>query len=88
MKGVVNQHHPQVIPKTEVGEMLQWVHIAISNTKRQLLDIYHHVKPEYLQSYLNEFCYKFNKRYFEEALFGRLIIASENYKNQFRHNYG
>jgi hypothetical protein len=39
--------------------------------------------PEYLQSYLNEFCYKFNRHYFEEALFDRLIIASVNYKNQF-----
>jgi hypothetical protein len=44
--------------------------------------------PEYLQRYLNEFCYKFNRHYFGEALFDRLIIASVNYKNQFRHNYG
>ena len=88
LKGVVNQHYPQVISKTEVGEMLPWVHIAISNAKRQLLDIYHHVKPSYLQNYLNEFCYKFNRRYFGEALFDRLIIASVNCKNQFRCNYG
>jgi hypothetical protein len=49
-----------------------------------LLDIYHDIKPEYLQNYLNEFCYKFNRRYFGENLFDRLMIASVTYKNQFR----
>jgi hypothetical protein len=88
LQSVVDQHHPRVIPKTEVGTVLPWVHIAISNAKQQLLNIYHHVKSKYLQSYLNEFCYKFNRRYFDEKLFDRLIIASVNYKNKFRYNYG
>ncbi|NLO70329.1 MAG: IS1595 family transposase, partial [Porphyromonadaceae bacterium] len=34
-------------------------------------------------SYLNEFCYKFNRRYFGESLFDRLMIASVTYKNSF-----
>ncbi|MDR2065468.1 MAG: IS1595 family transposase, partial [Prevotellaceae bacterium] len=37
---------------------------------------------------LNKFCYKFNRRYFGEQLFDRLMVASVNYKNQFRCNYG
>ena len=86
-KDIVKEHRPQIIPKTEIGKVLPWVHIAISNAKRMLLDIYHDIKPEYLQSYLNEFCYKFNRRYFGEALFDRLMIASVTYKNQFRCNY-
>jgi transposase-like protein len=88
LKDIVKEHRPQVIPKTEVGKVLPWVHIAISNAKRQLLDIYHQVNPEYLQNYLNEFCYKFNRRYFGENLFDRLMVASVSYKNQFRHNGG
>ena len=84
LKDIVKEHHPQVIPKTEIGKILPWVHIAISNAKRMLLDIYHDIKPEYLQNYLNEFCYKFNRRYFGENLFDRLMIASVSYKNQFR----
>ena len=63
-KTQVKEHHPQVIPPKEVGKLLPWVHIAISNAKRMFLDIFHDIKPEYLQSYLNEFCYKFNRRYF------------------------
>ncbi|MDC8028349.1 IS1595 family transposase, partial [Elizabethkingia anophelis] len=58
---VVKEHRPKVIPKKEIGKMLPWVHIAISNAKRMLLDVFHDIKPEYLQSYLNEYCYKFNR---------------------------
>jgi hypothetical protein len=56
LKDIADEHRPQVIPKKETGKMLPWVHIAIGNAKRMLLDIFHDIKPEYLQSYLNEFC--------------------------------
>ena len=54
---------------------LKWVHIAISNAKRTLLGIYHKIKGKYLQNYLDEFCYKLNRRYFGEHLFDRLIVS-------------
>lgn len=57
---------------------LKWVHIAISNAKRTLLGIYHKIKGEYLQNYLDEFCYKLNRRYFGENLFDRLVVANIN----------
>lgn len=85
LKDVVDEHKAKVIPKEKIGELLPWVHIAISNAKRMLLDIYHDIKPEFLQNYLNEFCYKFNRRYFGEALFDRLLVASVTYKNDFRY---
>jgi len=83
---LVKEHRPKVIPKKEVAKMLPWVHITISNAKRMLLDIFHDIKPEYLQNYLNEFCYKFNRRYFGEQRFDRLMVAAVTYKNQFRYN--
>ena len=54
---------------------LQWVHIAIANAKRWLLGIHHMIKGKYLQNYLNEFCYKLNRRYFGNRLFNRTSIA-------------
>ncbi|MEI6434381.1 MAG: IS1595 family transposase [Bacteroidota bacterium] len=83
LKDVVKEHKPVVIPKDKVSEMLPWVHLAISNAKRLLLDIHYDVKPEYLQGYLNEFFYKYNRRYFGEKLFDRLLIACVSYKNEF-----
>lgn len=85
LKDKVANHTPRVIPKELIGEKLPWVHVTISNAKRVLLNTYHDIKPEYLQSYLNEFCYKFNRRYYGEALFERLLITSATYRNQFRY---
>jgi transposase-like protein len=76
------QHRPKIIPKEQINEMLPWVHLAISNAKRLLLDIHHDIKPQYLQSYLNEFCYKFNRRYFGDKLFDRLLIACVSHNNK------
>lgn len=55
---------------------LKWVHIAIANAKRTLLRVYHKINGENLQLYLDEFCYKLNRRYFGKNLFDRLIVAS------------
>lgn len=60
--------------------------IVISNAKRLLLDVYHDITPGYLQNYLNEYCYKFNRRYFGDGLFDRLMVAALAYKNNFRYN--
>ena len=87
-KDIVKEHRPEVIPKKETGKMLPWVHMAISNAKCMMLDIFHDIEPEYLQNYLNEFCYKFNRRYFGENLFDRLMTASVSCKNQFRTKNG
>lgn len=54
---------------------LKWVHVTISNAKRNLLGVYHMIASDYLQNYLNEFCYRLNRRYFGERLFNRMIIA-------------
>lgn len=57
-------------------ETLRWVHITISNAKRNLLGNYHKIKGKYLQLYLDEFVYKLNRRYFGDRLFERLVIAN------------
>jgi len=57
-------------------ETLKWVHIAISNAKRNFVGTYHKIKKKYLQLYLNEFVYKLNRRYFGERIFDRLVVAS------------
>ena len=76
----VEVHVTEKSTKETTTKTLPWVHIAISNAKRTLLGIYHKVKGKYLQLYLDEFCYKLNRRYFGERLFDRLAIAmTDNY---------
>jgi len=76
IKEVVNKHIGQVVPPHEASKVLPWVHTMISNTKRNLLGIHHNIKDIYLQNYLDEFCYKTNRRYFGDNLFDRLMVAS------------
>jgi hypothetical protein len=72
----VEIHITEKSNKETTVETLKWVHIAISNAKRNFLGNFHKIKGKYLQLYLNEFVYKLNRRYFEEKLFDRLVIAS------------
>lgn len=71
----VETHYEEKSTVETTRTTLQWVHIAISNLKRWLLGIHHKIKGKYLQAYLDEFCYKLNRRYFNERLFDRLILA-------------
>lgn len=84
-KDIFTKHCSQVIAPKDIGRVLPWVHIAIANAKTLMADIYHGVKPEFLQEYLNEFCYKFNRRYFGEALFDRLVMTATSYRTDFEH---
>ena len=86
LKTVVSEHHPvKVADKKQVGKIFPWVPIAIANVKRWILNNSHDIKEEFLQFYLNEFCFKFNRRYFGENLFDRLLISAISYKNEFRY---
>ena len=72
----VELHITEKSDKKTTEETLKWVHITISNAKRNLLGNYPKIKGKYLQLYLDEFCYKLNRRYFGEKLFDRLVIAN------------
>ena len=67
------QHEPRVTPSNKVDEWLPWVHIAIGNLKAFLLGTFHGVTSKYLQEYLNEFCYRYNRRFVEKQIPNRLL---------------
>ena len=66
---------PSTTPPDKSGEWLPWVHVAIGNLKAFLLGTYHGVSSKHLQEYLNEFCYRFNRRAWEPELPLRLLNA-------------
>ena len=53
---------------------LHWLHTAISNFKAFLLGTYHG-RCVHLQSYMDVFCFRFNRRYTADQLFFRLTRA-------------
>jgi transposase-like protein len=78
LKEVITNHYVVVEPdKQKSAKIFPWVNRTISNAKKVLLGIHHNcVNQQYVQNYLDEFCYKFNRRYFGEKLSDRLMIAA------------
>lgn len=54
---------------------MRWVHILISNVKAFLLGTYHGLGKKLLQSYFDEFSFRFNRRFWPDQLFPRLVCA-------------
>lgn len=71
----VDTHMSEKSTKETTATTLKWIHIAVSNSKRNLLGVYHKIKGKYLQLYLDEFCYKLNRRYFGNRIPDRLVLA-------------
>jgi hypothetical protein len=56
-------------------EHLKWINIITSNLKRYLLSTHHGVFPKYRKVFLAEFAYRFNRRYWPNQAFDRLLYA-------------
>jgi len=71
------QHERIIINKNKKQglETFKWIHTIISNAKAFIAGTFHGLGYRHLQSYLNEFCYRFNRRFWEPELFNRLLKA-------------
>jgi len=49
------------------------IHIAFSNLKTWLLGTHHGVSHHYLQAYLNEFVFRFNRRFYPMTAFNSAL---------------
>lgn len=76
--GYLHEPHVQAAPQA-AAELLPWAHIVISNFKRWQLDVFHGVSAAHLQSYLDEFCYRLNRREARLDLFRRILNRSVLY---------
>jgi len=58
------------------SDWLRWLHTIIGNAKAFVLGTFHGLDKKYLQLYLDEFCYRFNRRFMRHHIFDRLVVAS------------
>ena len=54
-------------------ESLPLIHLVFSNLKSWLLGVHHGVSPQHLQAYLNEFTFRFNRRFYPFNAFRSLL---------------
>lgn len=59
----------------KIDDWLPWVHRFISNAKSWIVGTHHGVRAKYLELYLAEYTYRFNRRHDPDSLFHRAISA-------------
>lgn len=73
----------KVFNPKEDSEHLKWLHTIVSNAKAFVVGTFHGLDEKHLQRYLDEFCYRFNRRFFVSELFNRIVnccITSQRIK--------
>jgi transposase-like protein len=74
------QHERIIISRSgmKAHDLLKWVHIIAGNAKAWINGTFHGIDRKHLQSYLDEFCYRLNRRFHENELLDRVITACAN----------
>ena len=69
-------HYPKKLETAkDISTHLPWVHTLVGNVKNAIRATFHGVSAKHLQRYLDEYSYRFNRRFNEPQLFDRLLYA-------------
>lgn len=68
-------HSSKAYYKENPETFLKMLHNIIGNAKAYIQGTYHGLGSTYLQSYFDEFCFRFNRRFYPNEIFDRLLNA-------------
>lgn len=68
-------HESKAYYKEDKEDFLKMLHNIIGNVKAYIQGTYHGLGSKYLQSYFDEFCFRFNRRFNPNEIFDRLLNA-------------
>lgn len=99
LEEVVGEHEAHLETETDahdvVTKILPWVHIVTGEYRSGIEAIHKDIDERFLQLYLNEYCWKFNRRFFRDSkenkydLFERLIRIAAQYASNIKwRNHG
>ncbi len=74
--GFRHQRHIQGSDPARAAEILPWSHTIFSNLKAWLLGTFRGVTKKHMSLYLDEFIYRFNRRWREGELFGFVLARA------------
>jgi transposase-like protein len=67
------RHDPRIVGKMAAHVVLPWIHRAFSLMKRWSLGTYHGLRRKHVDTYLNEFVFRYNRRFHRHVSFETLL---------------
>jgi hypothetical protein len=84
-------HEPAVMEADPalLDSHLPMIHLVFSNLKTWILGTHHGVSPQHLQAYLDEFVFRFNRRFYPMTAFNSALgLAAHSVPPTYREVYG
>jgi len=67
------RHDPRVVGKMAGHVVLPWIHRVFSLVKRWGLGTYHGLRRRHIDAYLNEFVFRYNRRFYRHVSFETIL---------------
>lgn len=67
------RHDPRVVGSMAAHVPLRWIHRLFALLKRWSLGTYHGLRREHIDSYLNEFVFRYNRRFYRHVSFETVL---------------
>jgi ISXO2-like transposase domain len=67
------RHDPRVVGNMAGHVPLKWIHRVFALLKRWSLGIYHGLRPQHIDAYLNEFVFRYNRRFYRHVSFESIL---------------
>ena len=74
------RHDPRIVGKMAGHVVLPWIHRAFSLMKRWSLGTYHGLRRKHVDTYLNEFVFRYNRRFHRHGSFEALLGLAARYE--------
>ena len=74
------RHDPRIVGKMAGHIVLPWIHRAFSLMKRWSLGTYHGLRRKHVDTYLNEFVFRYNRRFHRHVSFEALLGLAAHYE--------
>jgi predicted RNA-binding Zn-ribbon protein involved in translation (DUF1610 family) len=74
------RHDPRVVGKMAGHVVLPWIHRAFSLMKRWSLGTYHGLRRKHVDTYLNEFVFRYNRRFYRHVSFETVLGLTARHK--------
>lgn len=67
------RHDPRVVGNMAGHVPLKWIHRVFALLKRWSLGTYHGLRPKHIDAYLNEFVFRYNRRFYRHVSFETVL---------------